>query len=92
MRAAAKQFDKEKMEELGLKKTVRRRTPRGPTGPKKKPKTGEKVDRGDLDEDEGTMVGDATQGEEVGPAPWQDEVQAGKDMGWLVEFMEGESD
>lgn len=100
LREAAKQFDKEKMEELGLKKTVRRRTPRGPTGPKKKkPKTGEKVDRGDLDEDEVTMVEDevtmvedARQGEKVGPEPKQDEVEAGKDMGWLVEFMEGESD
>lgn len=93
LRAAAKQFDKEKMEELGLKKIVRRRTPRGPTGPKKKkPKTGVKVDKGDLDEDEDTMVGIAMQGKEFGLAPQQDEAETGKDIGWMVEFMEGESD
>lgn len=93
LRAAAKRFDKEKMEELGLKKTVRRRTPRGPTGPKKKkPKTGVKVDREDLDEDEGTIVGDATHGKGAEPAPQPGEVETEKDMGWLVEFMEGESD
>ena len=91
MRAAAKQFDKEKMEMLGLRKTVRRGTPRSPMRPKrKKPKTGEKVDRVDLDE--GAVIGDATQEKAVRRAPQQHKVEAGENMGWLVEFMEGESD
>lgn len=97
LREAAKQFDKEKMEEMGFKKVVRRRVARGPRKKAKfAAKTGEMVDRVDLDEDE---VGEATLGGEVeaGPAPQEEqqdevEVKVAENLGYLVELWEGKSE
>lgn len=94
LREAAKQFDKEKMEEMGLRKVVKRRVVRGPRKKAKfAAKTGEMVDRGDLDEDE---VGEATLVDEVeaGQEEQQDEVEVkvAENLGYSVELWEGESE
>lgn len=78
---------------MGLRKVVKRRVMRGPRKKAKfAAKTGEMVDRGDLDEDE---VGEATVEEvEAGQEEQRGEVEVkvAENLGYLVELCEGESE